>query len=128
MTDIPSWSFGSNKKWHCKTNTDLLTLFNSTFPLPEQTSWTAFQLTYAIGMRVTSVLQTTDFTLEEWRRLPRVGKIVGTAGPPMSGLWEWTLTYRKPRLPSVSDSFQGLQVGSGPDTTVEETSTSLQRI
>jgi hypothetical protein len=120
MTDIPSRSFGSNKKWHCKTNTDLLTLFNSTFPLPEQTSWTAFQLTYAIDMRVTSVLQTTDFTLEEWWRLPRVGKIVGTAGPPMSGLWEWTLTYRKPRLPSMSDSSQGLQVGSGPDTTVEE--------
>ena len=120
MTDIPSRSFGSNKKWHCKSNTELLTLFNSTFPLPGQTSWTVFQLTYAIGMRVTSVLRTTDFTLAEWRRLPKVGKIVGTAGPPMSGLWEWTLIYRTPRSPSASDSSQASQLGSGPDTTVEE--------
>jgi len=118
MTDIPSRSFGSNKKWHCKSNTELLTLFNSTFPLPGQTSWTVFQLTYAIGMRVTSVLRTTDFTLEEWRRLPKVGKIVGTAGPPMSGLWEWTLTYRTPRLPHASDSSPALQLESGPVTTV----------
>ena len=120
MTDIPSRSFGSNAKWHCRNNRELLTLFNSTFPLPKQTSWTVFQLTYAIGMRVISVLLMTDFSLDEWRRLPKVGKIVGTAGPPMSGLWEWTLTYRTPRLPSASDSSQGLQVGSGPDTMVEE--------
>ena len=118
MTDIPSRSFGSNAKWHCKNNRELLTLFNSTFPLPKQTSWTVFQLTYAIGMRVISVLLMTDFSLDEWRRLPKVGKIVGTAGPPMSGLWEWTLTYRTPRLPRESDSSPALQLESGPVTTV----------
>jgi hypothetical protein len=30
MTDIPSRSFGSKKKWYCKTDDDLLTLFNAT--------------------------------------------------------------------------------------------------
>jgi hypothetical protein len=125
MTDIPSRLFGSNIKWHCKTNTELLTLFNSTFPLPGQTSWTVFQLTYAIGTRVTSILQMTDFTLDEWRRLPRVSKIVGTAGQPMSGLWEWTLTYRIPHLPSASASSWVSQGEFGRDTTVEANKSKL---
>jgi hypothetical protein len=30
-----------------------------------------------------------DFTLDKWQHLPRVGKIVGTTGQPVSGLWEW---------------------------------------
>ncbi len=104
MTDIPSRSFGSNKNWHCTTNSSFLTLFNNLFPLPNQTSWTVFQLTCAIGTRVTSVLQTQDFTLDEWRRLPKVGKTVGTVSEPMSALWEWTLIFRTPRLPPGSAS------------------------
>jgi hypothetical protein len=67
MTDIPLHSFGSKPKWLCKTNTDLLTMFNNLFPLPTQDSWTIFQLTYATSMLVTSVLLTTDSTLEEWQ-------------------------------------------------------------
>jgi len=88
MTNIPSRSFGSVPKWHCKSNTDLLTLFNNLFPIPSQNSWTDFQISYAVGMQVTSVLQMKDFTLEEWRRLPKVGKHVGVAGMPMLHLWE----------------------------------------
>ncbi len=65
MTDIPSRSFGSEPKWCCKSNHDLLTLFNTLFPLPSQNSWTVFQLSSAISMRVTSVLLMKDFTLEE---------------------------------------------------------------
>ena len=45
MTDIPSRSFGSVAEWYCKTDNDLLTLFNARFPLPGQASWTVFQLT-----------------------------------------------------------------------------------
>jgi hypothetical protein len=40
MTDIPSCSFGSIPKWHCKTDQELLTLYNSYFPLPNQNTWT----------------------------------------------------------------------------------------
>ena len=64
MTE-PLTFLGSKPKWHCKSNTDLLTLFNNLFPIP-QNSWTVFQISYAVGMRVTSVLPMTDFTLEEW--------------------------------------------------------------
>jgi hypothetical protein len=38
MTHIPLQFFGSKQKWHFKTDTDLLTFFNLTFPLPNQNS------------------------------------------------------------------------------------------
>jgi hypothetical protein len=76
MTDIPSRSFGSKLKWHCRSNTHLLTLFNNHFPICSQNSWTIFQVSYTDGMRVTSVLQMTDFTLDEWRRHQRSGNML----------------------------------------------------
>jgi hypothetical protein len=83
MTDIPLCSFGSKPKWFCKTNNDLLALHNTLFPLPHQNSCTVFQISCAVGTRVTSLLQTKDFTLDEWRQLPKVGKHVGGVGRPM---------------------------------------------
>jgi hypothetical protein len=80
MSNIPSRSFGSEPKWHCKSNTKLLTLFNNLFPIPSQNSLAVFQISYAVGMRVTSMLQMKDFTLEEWWQLPKVGKHVGAVG------------------------------------------------
>jgi hypothetical protein len=67
MTDIPSRSFGSKQRWHCRLHTDLLKLFNNPFLLPQQNSWTYVQLTPNIGMRVTFALVTKDFILDEWR-------------------------------------------------------------
>ena len=126
MTDIPSRSFGSEQKWFCKTNSDLLALHNTLFPLPQQNSWTVFQISYAVGMRVTSVLQTTDFTLDEWRRLPKVGKHVGGVGQPMLRLWEWTLSYRTPRSQSESASLKALPDASEQVTTVEANKSKLE--
>ena len=126
MTDIPSCSFGSEPKWHCKSNTELLTLFNNLFPIPSQNSWTIFQISYAVGMRVTSVLQMKDSTLEEWRRLPKVGKHAGAAGRPMSHLWEWTLSYRTPRSLTESASLQASQDESVQATTVKENRSKLE--
>jgi hypothetical protein len=42
LTDIPSGSFSSIKEWECKTNDNLLTLFNQKFPFPHQASWMVF--------------------------------------------------------------------------------------
>jgi hypothetical protein len=107
MMEIPSRFFGSKPKWHCKSNTELLTLFNNLFPIPSQNSWTFFQISYAVGMQVTSVLRMKkDFTLEEWRQLPKAGKHAGAAGRPMSHLWEWTLSYRTPCSLTESASSQ----------------------
>jgi hypothetical protein len=67
MTDIPSRSFGSEAKWHCKTDAELLTLFNSFFPLPNQKSWTVFTLSSDISMRVISLLRMQASSMDEWR-------------------------------------------------------------
>jgi hypothetical protein len=53
ILDIPSQSFGSNPAWKCDTHDNLLTLFNSTFPLQSQQSWTVFYLNCKAGTHVT---------------------------------------------------------------------------
>jgi hypothetical protein len=67
MTDIPSRSFGSKPQWLCKSYLDLLTLFNTLFPLLNQNSWTVVRISYAVSRQVTSVLQMKDCTLDKWR-------------------------------------------------------------
>ena len=121
MTDIPSSSFGSKPKWHFKTDIDLLTFFNATFPLPQKNSWAVCQPTSAIAMHVISVLRMTPFMLDDWRRLPAVGKSIGTIGNSTRRLWEWTLTYRMPLSKSKFVSSQGLQHESARDSMVRET-------
>ena len=100
LTDIPSRSFGSNPAWFCKTDTQLLTLFNSTFPLPNQASWTVYHISSKIAMRVISILRMRPFTADEWRRLPGKGRFTGSAGQPMSSLWAWTHTFMKRHTPT----------------------------
>jgi hypothetical protein len=106
MTDIPSRSFGSEPQWHCKTDTDLLTLFNKTFPLPNQASWTVYSPTNAICTRVLSVLRMKHSSMEEWRRLPKKGQHIGVRGAPSSRLWEWTLTFRESDTGTESGASQ----------------------
>jgi hypothetical protein len=69
MTDIPSRSFGSEKKWHCKTDSELLTLFNASFPLPSQNSWTVFRPSSGIKHRIISALRQQALEMDEWRQL-----------------------------------------------------------
>jgi hypothetical protein len=116
MTDIPSRLFGSEQKWHLKSDTDLLTFFNCNFALPKQNSWTVYQPTCAIAMHVISVLRMTPFSLDDWRQLPVAGKNIGPIGNSMCRLWEWTLTFRVPRSPSASTSCQALLQESEQDT------------
>jgi hypothetical protein len=121
MTDIPSRFFGSEPKWHFQSKEALLTFFNSTFPLPTQNSWTMCQFTSAIAMQVISVLRTTPFTLDDWRRLPAAGKNIGTTGRSMRHLWEWTLTYRIPHSQCESDFSPDLQHESAQAIMAKET-------
>ncbi len=67
MTDIPSRSFGSEPNWHFKTEQDLLTFFNATFPLPHKNFWNVCQPTSKITMRMISILRTVPLTLDDWR-------------------------------------------------------------
>jgi hypothetical protein len=65
MTDIPSRSFGSEQKWHFKSEVAFLTFFNNLFPLPCQNSWMLCQPTSAIAMQVISILQMKSFILDD---------------------------------------------------------------
>lgn len=112
MTDIPSRSFGSEKKWHCKNDDELLTLFNDSFPLPNKDSWTVFHIASKISMRVISVLRMQVFGMAEWRRLTSLGSHTGAIGRPTSNLWEWTLTFRVPRTPMESGASLASQLES----------------
>ena len=92
ISNVPSRSFGSNPTWQCANADKLLILFNPMFPLPNQTSWTVLHLNCDMVMGVTSALQTKLFALDDWRRLPKVGRQVGKIGVPMSNLCEWIHT------------------------------------
>ncbi|KAL7539025.1 hypothetical protein ACHAWF_006280 [Thalassiosira exigua] len=130
MTDIPSCSFGSEPKCYCKTDEDLRRLFNKKFPLPKrplQNSWTVFNVSSALSMRVISVLRMKVSSLAEWRRLPIAGTFTGKIGAPMSRLWEWTLTYRRPRIEPGSDASRDSRQGSAQDSTVTDAKWGLEQ-
>jgi hypothetical protein len=127
MTDIPSRSFGSEPKWFCKDNNALLTLFNDSFPLPGQKSWTVFQPSSAICMRVISVLRMTLTGMEEWRRLPSAGRHTGTIGQPTSDLFEWTLTYRESPTPRESESSLVLPLESDVEASMADEKLKLKQ-
>jgi len=127
ITDIPSRSFGSNPAYFCETDADLKPLFDSKFPLPNQNSWTVYQPSLRISMRVISVLRMTTTSADEWRRLPRIGKHIGEIGPDMSNLWEWTLSFRKPDTTTASDASPVSGHESEQVTLVEANKCKLRR-
>ena len=83
ISDVPSRLFDSNPVWQCTNSNELLTLFTPMFPLQNQTSWTVFHLNCEVVTRVTSALRMKHFALDDWRRLPKVGRRVGAIGVPM---------------------------------------------
>jgi hypothetical protein len=84
IADMPSRSFGSNPTWTCTSDVELLTLFNTHFPLPQQQSWTVYCLNCTAVTCVTSILQMKLFALDDWRQLPTRGRCVGVIGAPTS--------------------------------------------
>jgi len=125
MTDIPSRSFGSNPAWFCKTDAELLHLFNKTFPLPNQASWTVFSPSNAARMKVISVLRMQHSEMAEWQELRGSGKWVGEIGDPTSDLWEWTLGFRLRPTSKESAASPALQLASARAAMVEANQSKL---
>ena len=97
MTDIPSGSFGSEKKWFCredKFESELFELYNSQFPLPDQNLWTVFRPSQKIMSLIFSALRTEVLEMDEWRRLPKPGRHTGKNGVATANLFGWTITCR----------------------------------
>lgn len=117
MADLLSQSFGSEPKWHCRSDNELTHLLSSLFPPPSQASWTLFHLSSKICTKVISTLQTPGSTT--WRRLPQRGKYGGNIGPPTSHLWEWTLSFNTRLIPCRSEHSPDLPPESTLGTTAE---------
>ena len=128
IADIPSRLFGSNPAWHCVSDEDLLTLFNSSFLLPSQQSWTVFRLNCGIVTRVISALRMQPFVLDDWRRLPSPGKLVGDIGKAMSQLWDSIRIYNRQVSNSKSEASQVSHSASAPDTMGEDDRYRLQQL
>ena len=65
LGNMPSRTFGYNAKWHRESDADFLTLFNETFPLPAQNSWTGFQIDPEVSKKCISELLTKGSPMEE---------------------------------------------------------------
>jgi hypothetical protein len=127
IADILLRLFGSNPFWKCKTDSDLLTLFNSMCHLPNQQFWTIFCLTCKLVTRVTSALQMKPFELVDWRQLPKVGRHVGNIGVHTFALWEWIHTYSIQSSRHESNASQGLQHEQDWDSTGKDNKSRVAR-
>jgi hypothetical protein len=127
ITDIPLCLFGSNPLWKCNTDSNLLTLFNSMFHLPNQQSWTVFHMYYKLVTSVTLALQMKPFELDGWRQLPKVERHVGNIGVPTSNLWGWIRTFSTHRSRQESNASQGLQHKQDQDTTDKDGKSKVAR-
>jgi hypothetical protein len=65
IADVPSRSFGSNPAWTCKSDSELLTLFNTRFPFPSKQPWTIYRLNCAVVTRVILALRMQPFVLDD---------------------------------------------------------------
>ena len=127
LGDIPSRSFGSEPKWHCRDDSELLTMFNNLFPLPSQNSWTVFRVTKKVFTRVCSVLQMKGTSVDAWRRLSKTGSHIGEIGAPSSGLWGWTTTCGENLTGEQSDASRALQQQSGQVSTGRDAKSDVAR-
>jgi hypothetical protein len=116
MTDIPSRLFGSELKWFCKSSDELLTLFNKSFPFPDQNTWTVFRPSREIESRIFSSLQMQVLRMEEWHRLQKLGRFTGEIGRATAQV---SATTKKQCTPTQQ------QLES--DTTVKAVKSDLQR-
>ena len=128
MTNILSRSFGSEPKWHFKTDTDILLFLNNKFHLPNKVSWTMFHPTKEICMKLISWLWMEVTNMEEWNQPGKIGKHTGEIGAPLLHLWEWILSYRIPHFDTRSAACQYLGDCSEQDILVRANKSKLAQL
>ncbi len=127
MADMASRSFGSVPAWQCNSDAVFSQTFNQLFPLPSQNTWSVFRLSNKLFMRVTSVLRMKPTTLDEWRRIPKIGQNSGRTGVPMSHLWEWTRSSNNQHTQSERASSPALQLEYERASMDDKNKSDLQR-
>ena len=82
MADITSRAFNEGKFFHA--HNKLTQYFDSNFPLPQQASWTVFQLTKKMLLPVISCLLGEQSPMESLTRQPNPIKNIGSTGVPIA--------------------------------------------
>jgi hypothetical protein len=78
LADIPSRAFKNGEFFHAKE--DIVSFFNSTFPLPQGLSWKGFKLPEKLASRVISCLRGEQLQMESLYKLPKLEKGIGKIG------------------------------------------------
>ena len=100
LGDITSRSYGYKAEWNSAYDDDSLDIFNNTFPLPSQNSWTGFRLANGVASKVIQELLMLGWSMVEWRRLPKLRVKYGKNGKPLvdlsACLRTWTTATSRP--------------------------------
>ncbi len=117
MADVASRSF-IMKEFH---NKPFLQIFQSLFPLPQNTSWKEFLMTSALSAQVTSCLRGTPLKMASWTRPPKRARSTGTTG---SGTAKRFKSHPSSKIAAPSNEISSSQrslLESGQAITAEDT-------
>jgi hypothetical protein len=119
MADIVSRAFKNGKYFEAENN--LLTYFNSHFPLPQNASWQECRIPKEWISRVIACLRGEQLPMAWLQRLPKTGKNTGIIGvpTPLHATSVPSLTTSPPPSKEISSSQLSLR-GSGQVCTAEE--------
>jgi hypothetical protein len=117
MADIASRTFGpATATSHTATTTSddaFLRHFASSFPLPQNASWTMFRLPTKLKSLVISELRHGPLNMGSWLRITRKGGSIGSTGPNSQSPVVWTPCYTRKRKRSDPELSAPLPSGSG---------------
>ena len=118
MADIPSRAFKNGEYFHAHEN--LITYFNSHFPLPQNLSWQEFQVSSKMASRVISCLRGIQLPMESLHRLPKLRKSIGNTGPATVTTSSLIHSCQNKQTVRRLSSLQDLPPGFGPGLTETE--------
>ena len=125
MADIPSRAFKEGK--YFKAANDIVTYFNTHFPLPQNLSWKEYVVKPKLASRVISCLRGEQLQMESLLNLPRHGTSTGATGqhtaPPATQI---PISPTSQPVKKQSSS-QPLPPGYGPGLTVSEIKSAFKR-
>lgn len=125
MADVASRSF-SAASGYMFSDAELLTHFNSHFPLPQNRSWRVVTLPPEDISKVVSTLRGQRLTMAQWTS--RGGRSTGATGAPSLNSGESPRSSRVAANQPKPTSCQPLLSGLGRDTTVEATQSLLSQL
>jgi hypothetical protein len=109
MADIVSRSFQGGKFF--KHNSDIVSYFDSKFPLPKPNSWREFRIPPRLISLVISSLRGKQLPMESFLRPPEIGKNTGATGvttaPCSSATLSSPMSHHSAEISSSAPSLQG---------------------